>query len=286
VSVEHAAKDELVQLLDTLHSKGELIAELITGDNLFDWIEQDVFFIKANALPTAWLNGEEWYHLIVLPETIVTIHGREFPQIEQFIQRWWLDRPGPDNNMNSVMAHFVKTFIDEEVLYFNRIRIKIRKHAVGLKQGDERYTIEHLEELMSKCHHMMTVYYEYQVLVESLEFNLSIPISAESFSAVYRTQANAIKTLREGVENIQRRLEELQNQHLMDQQEKTESRLRILTVISAVFMPLTLIAGIYGMNFENMPELDERYAYFFVLTGMLAVAFIMLAFFFRRGWFK
>jgi len=153
LSVEAAAKDEPVQLLDTLHSKGELIAEQITGDNLFDWLEQDVFFVKANALPTAWLNGEEWYHLVVLPETIVTVYIRKFPQLEQFIKRWWLDRPGPDNSMNAVMSHFVKAFIDEEVLYFNRIRIEIRKHAVGLKQGDARYTIEHLEGLMSKCHH-------------------------------------------------------------------------------------------------------------------------------------
>ena len=77
-------------------------------------------------------------------------------------------------------------------------------------------------------------------------FYVSIPISAESFSAVYRNESNAIKTLREGVKYVQQRMEELQNQHLMDQQLKTESRLRVLALISAIFLPLTLIAGIYG----------------------------------------
>jgi hypothetical protein len=52
-----------------------------------------------------------------------------------------------------------------------------------------------------------------------------------------------------------------------------------LTVLSAVFLPLTLVAGIYGMNFEHMPELDERYAYFFVLGFMLFIGAGMLGFF-------
>lgn len=286
VNVEHATKDELVDLLDNLNSKGEFIADFITGDNWYDWIEQEDFFIKANASPTAWFKGEKWYHLVVLPETIITIHGREIPLMEEFIKRWWLDRPGPDNNMNSVMIHVVRTFIDEEVIYFNRLRLEVEKHSEGLKQGDKSYTVEHLEELMTKCQHMLTVFFEYQVLAESLEFNLSIPISAESFSTVYRSKANVIKTLREGVEYVKRRLEELQNQHLMDQQGKTESRIRILTIISAIFMPLTLIAGIYGMNFQNMPELDDTYAYFIILAVMLTVAITMLGFFYWKGWFK
>lgn len=286
VNVEHATNDELVELLDNINSKGEFITELITGDNWYNWIEQEDFFIKANAAPTAWFKDEKWYNMIVLPETIVTIHRSEIHQMEQFIKRWWLDRPGPDNNMNSVMAHVIRTFIDEEVIYFNRLRLEIEKHSEGLKKGDKSYTVENLEELMTKCQHMLTVFFEYQVLAESLEFNLSIPISAESFSTVYRRAANVIKTLREGVEYVQRRLEELQNQHLMDQQVKTEGRIRILTLISAIFLPLTLISGIYGMNFTNMPELGDAYAYFIVLGFMFIVAVTMLGFFYRKGWFK
>jgi magnesium transporter len=69
-------------------------------------------------------------------------------------------------------------------------------------------------------------------------------------------------------------------------QDKTNNRLRILTIISAIFMPLTLIAGIYGMNFENMPELSESYAYFIVLIGMGVFAIAMLVFFIWKGWFR
>jgi magnesium transporter len=49
-------------------------------------------------------------------------------------------------------------------------------------------------------------------------------------------------------------------------------------------LPLTFIAGVYGMNFDNMPELHSRYGYFAVLVIMIAVAVGMLLFFKRRGW--
>jgi len=59
-----------------------------------------------------------------------------------------------------------------------------------------------------------------------------------------------------------------------------------LTVISSVFMPLTFIAGIYGMNFKNMPELEMQYGYFIVLAIMGVIGFGMLYFFYRMGWFQ
>lgn len=48
--------------------------------------------------------------------------------------------------------------------------------------------------------------------------------------------------------------------------------MKILTVITAIFVPLTFIVGVYGMNFENMPELEMRYGYFYVWGFMLLVA--------------
>ncbi len=69
-----------------------------------------------------------------------------------------------------------------------------------------------------------------------------------------------------------------------NQQEKTNHRLAVLTILSAIFMPLTLIAGIYGMNFEKMPELQFALGYPIVLVGMLLIAGAMYRFFKTRGW--
>jgi magnesium transporter len=60
--------------------------------------------------------------------------------------------------------------------------------------------------------------------------------------------------------------------------------MKVLTIFSAVMLPLTFIAGVYGMNFDNLPELHWEYSYFVVLGIMLVVAVGMLGFFWRRGW--
>ena len=60
--------------------------------------------------------------------------------------------------------------------------------------------------------------------------------------------------------------------------------MKVLTIFSAIMLPLTFIAGVYGMNFENMPELHSRYGYFGALLVMFVIAVVMLVFFWRRGW--
>ncbi|MCR4301531.1 MAG: magnesium/cobalt transporter CorA [Sulfuricaulis sp.] len=60
--------------------------------------------------------------------------------------------------------------------------------------------------------------------------------------------------------------------------------MKVLTIIATVFMPLTFIVGIYGMNFHHMPELDWRWGYPVVLLSMLGIAGGMLLFFRRKKW--
>lgn len=66
---------------------------------------------------------------------------------------------------------------------------------------------------------------------------------------------------------------------------RTNEIMRVLTVLSAIFLPLGLIAGIFGMNFENMPELKIHNAYFYALGGMLTLAIILLIIFKIKRWF-
>jgi magnesium transporter len=61
--------------------------------------------------------------------------------------------------------------------------------------------------------------------------------------------------------------------------------MKVLTVIATIFIPLTFIAGVYGMNFEHMPELSWRYGYGFAWGIMLAVGAGMLLYFRRKNWF-
>jgi len=60
--------------------------------------------------------------------------------------------------------------------------------------------------------------------------------------------------------------------------------MKVLTIIATIFIPLTFIAGIYGMNFKYMPELEWRWGYGLVLLVMIAIAVIMLIYFRRKKW--
>jgi len=65
---------------------------------------------------------------------------------------------------------------------------------------------------------------------------------------------------------------------------KMNEVMKVLTIIATIFIPLTFIAGVYGMNFVNMPELGWRLGYFVVLVVMLAIGVSMLIYFRRKRW--
>lgn len=72
--------------------------------------------------------------------------------------------------------------------------------------------------------------------------------------------------------------------HLSVVSNRLNEVMKVLTIFSAIMLPLTFIVGVYGMNFDNMPELHSRYGYFVVLVVMIVVASGMLFFFWNRGW--
>ena len=65
---------------------------------------------------------------------------------------------------------------------------------------------------------------------------------------------------------------------------RMNSVMKTLTIVSAIFIPLTFIAGVYGMNFDNMPELRTRTGYFWTLGAMVALAVGEVIYFRRKGW--
>lgn len=73
--------------------------------------------------------------------------------------------------------------------------------------------------------------------------------------------------------------------YLSSASNKMNEVMRVLTVISTIFIPLTFIVGVYGMNFENMPELKMKYGYAGIWGVMILVAGCMIFFFKKRRWF-
>jgi magnesium transporter len=73
--------------------------------------------------------------------------------------------------------------------------------------------------------------------------------------------------------------------HLSSVSNRMNEVMKVLTLIATIFIPLTFITGIYGMNFANMPELGWRYGYFVVLTVMGAIGISLVVYFKKKRWF-
>jgi magnesium transporter len=77
---------------------------------------------------------------------------------------------------------------------------------------------------------------------------------------------------------------DLRDFHLADISYRSNEVMKTLTMIATLFMPLSFIAGFYGMNFEFMPEIHWTYGYHMVIAIMVTVASGFLMLFRRKGW--
>jgi magnesium transporter len=88
----------------------------------------------------------------------------------------------------------------------------------------------------------------------------------------------------ETIESFRELLGEMASVHLSAMSNRTNEVMKVLTIIATIFIPLTFIAGIYGMNFHHMPELSRPWAYPAVLGLMALVCGAMVWFFKRKHW--
>jgi magnesium transporter len=86
------------------------------------------------------------------------------------------------------------------------------------------------------------------------------------------------------IESYREAVSELLNTYLSALAQRTNEVMKTLTMMSSIFIPLTFLAGLYGMNFHFMPELRWKWSYPILLAIMLAVVVILLRYFRERGW--
>lgn len=81
-------------------------------------------------------------------------------------------------------------------------------------------------------------------------------------------------------------LEGMANLYYAIQGQRMNEIMKVLTVVSAIFIPLTFIVGVYGMNFKYMPELEYKYGYYTIVAIMFVISISLLLLFVKRGWLK
>ena len=77
---------------------------------------------------------------------------------------------------------------------------------------------------------------------------------------------------------------DMRENYMSVQSNRMNSIMMTLTVITTIFMPLTFIVGVYGMNFDHMPELHWKYGYFITLGVMVIIVIVMIFWFYKKGW--
>lgn len=107
---------------------------------------------------------------------------------------------------------------------------------------------------------------------------------ADRAEPVYQDMRESAEAYLFWVEQIYDEVNQLLQLNLAMASNKTNDVMRVLTVFSAFFLPLTFVVGVYGMNFANMPELQARSGYFVVLGVMALMSAGIFAWFRRRGW--
>lgn len=84
---------------------------------------------------------------------------------------------------------------------------------------------------------------------------------------------------------LEKRAESVRLHYMLFQQEESTKKINVLTIVQAIFVPLTFVAGVYGMNFIKMPELNWSLGYLYVWLLFIAMASGLIIYFYKKGWF-
>lgn len=103
--------------------------------------------------------------------------------------------------------------------------------------------------------------------------------------ALYRDILDHLSTLNANFENLREMMRDLTELHHSNQNLSLNNTMKTLTVISAIFIPLTFLVGVYGMNFRYMPELEWKYGYAAVWLFMLITAGLLVWYMRKKRWF-
>ncbi len=119
----------------------------------------------------------------------------------------------------------------------------------------------------------------------SLESTNSTLISAENHHFFIDLKQNCLSILDE-IDSNKLVLESMANLFYAAQGQRMNEIMKVLTIVSVIFIPLTFIVGVYGMNFDYMPELRAKNGYFIIWGVMVSLSILMLLFFIKKGWLK
>jgi magnesium transporter len=253
------------------------------GARIIPW--ENALLLVVPAFGDETLNSSAYSASLVLEDLLITLVPSPSERLSEFTQYL---RSGINLHKPTI-----STLVCAQHLFQNDLRVQqamaVRNRVTALMEtletDAETVTAGDILDLRSQVR-VMDADAEEQVYCIELMGPIESPaFSVKGIEDYYQSLLTNARYLDRFTNRLDERGKDLNSQFTLYVQEKTNRKLAVLTVISAIFLPLTLIAGIYGMNFSDMPELGWRHGYPAALLVMGAVAGGLLWVFKRRGWF-
>lgn len=165
------------------------------------------------------------------------------------------------------------------------LRRQVAKLIERIDHADHAIDIEQILTTEAAVEMLAAVVEEQLFCFQRLKSAHSSALNLVEVASDFDLPVSALHYVDRTIDRLEQRVRGLRNRYEMLIGERTNRRLAFLTIISAVFLPLTLIAGIFGMNFENMPGLHLAFGYPLAMGAMVLVAAGMIWFFWKKGWF-
>ena len=286
LDIEAPEEEELNALLEPLKVDPELLrARLEPGSGFFGEILEKLLFVRVPTQASGSGDDLTPISLLCLPTTLVTIHQEPVPAISDLALRLEGRIRLKSATTSALVYQVIARLVIENFFAFTACRQKHDALSKQLIEDSDSVEPEDLFTLRRQIANIGDANEDHAFCVDVLQKVGSASFSAADQLEHFQDLDRTLGRHQRSMDRLEENVKELHQQFLLAIQDRTGNRLKILTILSAVFLPLTLIAGIYGMNFENMPELDDRYAYFVILGFMALVGIGMLGFFYKKGWF-
>jgi len=177
----------------------------------------------------------------------------------------------------------VDSIVDSYFIILEKLGEKIEDLEEELVTDPRPETLQTIHNLKREMIFLRKSVWPLREVVSGLERGES-PLIQESTGIYLRDVYDHTIQVIDTVETIRDMLSGMLDIYLSSVSNRMNEVMKVLTIIATIFIPLTLIAGIYGMNFRYMPELEWPWAYPMLWLIMLAIGVLMLIYFRRKRW--
>ncbi len=243
----------------------------------------DYQFIVFHALDLKTLESEE-VDIFIGDDFIVTFHRERYEEIDT-IKRKLFNETIEINEPKDILLHILDDIVDNYFPFIYDIEDKVfnfeDRHNLDITT---KTLIDDTFDLRQELLIIKRTVQPMKDLVYRMREGKVLHLNEQQFLYITHINDHLMKQM-EMVDSSREMTSDIRDNYISLNSFKMNNIMKILTIYSVVFMPLTLIAGIYGMNFTNMPELEWHDGYYIVLVIMAVIAIIVLIVFKKKRWF-